>query len=55
MLRVLMVCTDDNIFKKKERENEISPRVLRGHFSFWLSGPEANAKRQKYWMIKSMN
>ena len=39
----------------KKREYEISPRVLRGHFSSWLGGPGANAKRQKYWMIEFMN
>ena len=54
MLRVLIICTDDKI-KKKERENEISPRVLRGQFSYILGGPGAYAKRQKYRMIELMN
>ena len=42
-------------WKKKERENEISPRVLRGHFSYGFGGPGAYAKRQKYRMIELMN
>ena len=56
MLRVLIRCTDDKIEKReRERENEISPRVLRGHFSYGFGGPGAYAERQKYRMIELMN
>ena len=44
-----------NFKKKRERENEISPRVLRVQFSYGLGGPGAYAKRQKYRMIELMN